>query len=147
MVKNLSQLLKFSSIVGLFFAFISARWCQNDFQTPGLSYLAQSAQFTWKFCASWLNSFWVSKENIANWQNTDFLTKMGQMDLSCPRPIQTEGCQTCRETIPLVQVYFRFELSLTVLKLLSKIWVNFWKFWANFGCFFVFIREMASEKF
>ena len=30
----------------------------------------------------------------------------------------------CRETIPLVQVCSRFELSYAILKLLSKIWDN-----------------------
>ena len=42
------------------------------------------------------------------------------MDLSCPQTIRIEIYHKCRETIPLVQVCFRFELSLTVLKLLSK---------------------------
>ena len=42
------------------------------------------------------------------------------MDLSCPQTVQSEICQKCRETIPQVQVCFRFELTLAVLKLLSK---------------------------
>ena len=45
---------------------------------------------------------------------------MGQMDLSCPQTVQNKILQKSRETIPLVQVFFRFELSLNVLKLESK---------------------------
>ena len=52
-----------------------------------------------------------------------------------------------RETIPLVQVCFRFELSFTVSKLLSKIRVNPWNFDKSFAVFGVFLREIASEAF
>ena len=69
------------------------------------------------------------------------------MDLSCPQTIQSEIDQKCRETIPLVQVCFRFELSFTVLKLLSKIQkVNPWNFDQILAVFGVFLREMASEE-
>ena len=100
-----------------------------------------------KFWANRLNSFWVSKENVGIWQNYRFSHPMEQMDLSCPLTVQNEICQKCGETIPLVQVCFRFELSLTVLKLLSKIWVNPWNFEEILAVFFVFLRKMASEKF
>ena len=63
------------------------------------------------------------------------------------RTIQDETIQKCRETIPLVQVCFRFELSFTVLKLLSKILVNPWNFDQIFAVFDVFLREIASEEF
>ena len=69
------------------------------------------------------------------------------MDLSCPWTVQDEILQKCRETIPLVQVCFRFELSFTVSKLLSKIEVNPWNFDQIFTVFSVFLREMASEEF
>ena len=69
------------------------------------------------------------------------------MDLSCPRTIRSEICQKCRKTIPLVQVYFRFELYLTVLKLLSKFWVNPWNFEQILAVFCVFLREMVSEDY
>ena len=69
------------------------------------------------------------------------------MDLSCLQTIQSEIHQKCRETIPLVQVYFRFVLSSTVLKLLSKIWVNPWNFDKIFAVFGDFLREMALEEF
>ena len=69
------------------------------------------------------------------------------MDLSCPWTVQNEIFHKCRETIPLVQVCFKFELSFTVSKLLSKIWVNPWNFDQIFDVFGVFLREMASEKF
>ena len=69
------------------------------------------------------------------------------MDLSCPWTVQNEILHICRETIPLVQVCFRFELSFTVLKLLSKIGVNPWNFDQIFAVFSVFLREMASEEF
>ena len=69
------------------------------------------------------------------------------MDLSCPWTVQNEILQKCRETIPLVQVTFRFELSFTVLKFLTKIWVNPWNFDQIFAVFRVFLREMASEEF
>ena len=72
---------------------------------------------------------------------------MEQMDLSCPQIVQNEIRQKCRKTIPLVQVCFRFELSLTVSKLLSKIWVNPWNFEQILAVFGVYLREMASEKF
>ena len=91
-----------------------------------------------KFWANRLNSFWVSKENVAIWQKYRFSHPMEQMDLSCPQTVQSEICQKCRETIPLVQVCFRFELSLTVLKLLSKIWVNPWNFEEILAVFCVF---------
>ena len=42
-------------------------------------------------------------------------------NLSCPRTNRSEIHHKCREIIFLVQVCFRFELSLTVSKLLSKI--------------------------
>ena len=69
------------------------------------------------------------------------------MDLSCPQTIQSEIRLKCRESISLVQVCFRFELSFTVLKLLSKIWVNPWNFDQIFAVFGVFLREMSSEEF
>ena len=69
------------------------------------------------------------------------------MDLSCPKTIQNEIHHKCRKTIPLVQVCFRFELSSTVLKLLSKIWVNPWNFDEIFAVYGDFLREMASEEF
>ena len=69
------------------------------------------------------------------------------MDLSCPWTVQDEIFQKCRETIPLVQVCFRFELSFTVSKLLSKIGVNPWNFDQIFAVFSGFLREMASEEF
>ena len=76
-----------------------------------------------------------------------FCHPIGQMDLSCPWTVQYEILQKCRETIPLVQVSFRFELSFTVSKLLSKIGVNPWNFDQIFTVFSVFLREMASEEF
>ena len=69
------------------------------------------------------------------------------MDLSCPWTVQNETLQKCRETIPLDQICFGFELSFTGLKLLSKIWVNPWNFDQIFAVFCVFLREMASEEF
>ena len=69
------------------------------------------------------------------------------MDLSCPWTVQDVIFQKCRETIPLIQVCFRFELSFTVLKLLSKIGVNPWNFDQIFAVFSIFLREMASEEF
>ena len=49
---------------------------------------------------------WVVFEWAKNlWQcdkNTDFLTRMGQMDLSCPHTVQNEILQKCRKTIPLI---------------------------------------------
>ena len=69
------------------------------------------------------------------------------MDLRCPWTVQNEIRQKCREIIPLVQVCFRFELSFTVSKLLSKIWVNPWNFDQILAVFGVFLREMASEEF
>ena len=69
------------------------------------------------------------------------------MDLSFPWTVQDEIFHKCRETIPLVQDFFRFELSFTVLKLLSKIGVNPWNFYQIFAVFRVFLREMASEEF
>ena len=58
--------------------------------------------------ANRLNSFWVIKENVAIWQKYSFCHPIGQKDLSCPRTIRSEICWKCRETIPLVQVCFRF---------------------------------------
>ena len=60
------------------------------------------------------------------WQSdkrTDFLTHwpLGQMDFSCPLTVQNEICLKCRDNIPLVEVCFRFELFLTVLKLESNL--------------------------
>ena len=121
---------------GLCFAFISARWHQNNFLTPGLSNILQNTQFTWMFCANWLNIFWVSKENIA----------IGQMDLSCPWTVQNETLQKCRETIPLVQVCFRFELSFTVSKLLSKIWVWNHEILTIFWLFLPFFSTRWRQK-
>ena len=72
---------------------------------------------------------------------------IGQMDLSYPRTIQSEIHHKSRETIPLVQICFRFELSLIVLKLLSKFWVNPWNFDEIFAVFGDFLREMALEEF
>ena len=69
------------------------------------------------------------------------------MDLSCPWTVQDEIFQKCRETIPLVQVCFRFELSFTVLKLLSKIGVKPWNDDQIFAVFSVFLREIASKEF
>ena len=69
------------------------------------------------------------------------------MDLSCPWTVQNEIFQKCRETILLVQICFQFELSFTVPKLLSKIWVNPWNFDQIFAVFGVFLREMAPEEF
>ena len=69
------------------------------------------------------------------------------MDLSRPWTVQNETLQKCIETIPLVQVCFRFELCFTVLKLLLKIWVNPWNFDQISAVFGVFLREMASEEF
>ena len=69
------------------------------------------------------------------------------MDLSCPQTIRNEICQKTRETIPLVQVCFRFELSLTCSKLLLKIWINPWNFEQIFAVFGVFLREMVSKFF
>ena len=69
------------------------------------------------------------------------------MDLSCPWTVPNEIFHKCRETIPLVQVRFRFELSFTVSKLLLKIWVKPWNFDKIFAVFSVFLREMASEEF
>ena len=46
-----------------------------------------------------LSYLWVSKDNVAIWQNADFVTQ-------------------------LVNVCIRFQVSLKVLKLLSKIWIN-----------------------
>ena len=69
------------------------------------------------------------------------------MDLNCPWTVQNEILQKCREIIPLVQVCFKFVLSFTVLKLLSKIWVNPWNFDQIFAVFGDFLREMASEEF
>ena len=43
-----------------------------------------------------------------------FSHPIGQMDLSCPWTIQNEILHKCRETIPLVQVCFRFEISFVV---------------------------------
>ena len=100
-----------------------------------------------KFWANRLNSFRASKENVAILQKYRFSHPMEQMDLSCPQTVQSEICQKCRETILLVQVCFRFELSFTVFKLLSKIWVNPWNFEQIFAVFGVFLREMASEEF
>ena len=80
-------------------------------------------------------------------KNTDFCHPIGQMDLSCPWTVQDEIFQKCRETIPLVQVCFRFELSFTFSKLLSKIGVNPWNFDQIFAVFSVFLREMASKEF
>ena len=131
----------------LFFAFISARWRQNNFQSPELFELLQNAQFTWQVCANRSNNFWVRKENVAIWQKYRFCHPIGQMDLRCPLTIRSEICWKCRETIPLVQVCFKFVLSFTVLKLLSKIWVNLWNFDQIFAVFGDFLREMASEEF
>ena len=75
-----------------------------------------------------------------------FCHPIGQMDLSCPWTVQDEILQKCRETIPLVQVCFRFELSFTVLKLLLKIGVNPWNFDRIFTVFSVFSAKMASEE-
>ena len=69
------------------------------------------------------------------------------MDLSGPWTVRNEILQKCRETIPLVQVCFRFELPFAVSKLLSKIWLNPWNFDQIFAVFGVFLREMASEEF
>ena len=69
------------------------------------------------------------------------------MDLSCPWTVDDEIFQECRETIPLVQICFRFELSFTVSKLLSNIGVNPWNFDQIFAVFSVFLREMASKEF
>ena len=46
---------------------------------------------------------------------------MGQMDFSCPKTVRNEICLKCRDTIPLVEVCFRFELFLKVLKLESNL--------------------------
>ena len=70
-----------------------------------------------------------------------------QMDLSCPQTIRNEICQKCRETIPLVQVCFRFESSLTVLKLLSKIWVNPWNFDEIFAVLAFFSARWRQMNF
>ena len=71
---------------------------------------------------------------------------MGQMDGSQLSPNRSNKIlQKCRKTIPLVQVCFRFELSYTILKLLSKIWDNPWilkRMLADFG---VYLRKMAPE--
>ena len=45
---------------------------------------------------------------------------MEQMDFSCPQTVQNKILHKRRENIPLLQVYFRFELSYTILKLWSK---------------------------
>ena len=68
----------------------------------------------------WIN--FVSKKSVGNkalvvWPSGDFRDPMGQMDLSCPQTVKNEILQKYREIIPLVQICFRFELSLTVLKL------------------------------
>ena len=76
-----------------------------------------------------------------------FCHPIGQMDLSCPWTVQDEIFHKCRETIPLVQVCFRFELSFTVLKLLSKIGVNPWNFDQIFAVFSVFLREWRPKNF
>ena len=69
------------------------------------------------------------------------------MDLRCPWTVQNEIRQKCRETIPIVQVCFRFELSFTVSRLLSKIWDNAWNVDQILADFGVFLHEMASEEF
>ena len=69
------------------------------------------------------------------------------MDLSCPWTVQDEIFQKCRETIPLVQICVIFDLSFTVLKLLSKIGVNPWNFDQIFAVSSVFLREIAFEEF
>ena len=101
----------------------------------------------YEFFQNRFDSFRVSKDNVAIWQKYRFSHPIGQMDLSCSQTIQNEICQNCWETIPLVQVCFRFELPSTVLKLLSKIWVNPWNFDQIFAVFGVFLGEMASEEF
>ena len=60
---------------------------------------------------------------------------MGQMDLSCPQTVKIEILQKCRETIPLVQVCFRFELSYDRFEVIVKNLSQPLKFWANFDCF------------
>ena len=95
-----------------------------------------------KFWVNRLDIFWVSKEKKRKYK---FSHLMGQMDFSCSQTAQSEIFQKCRETIPLFQVCFRFELSLTILKLLSKIWVNCWKFEEILAVFCVFLRKMGPE--
>ena len=99
------------------------RACQDSWASEVDSWLAQKRWFT--------REIWKSDKN------TDFLTKMGQMDLSCPQTVQNEFLQKCRETIPLVQVCFGFVLSLTVSKLYCQksestleILITFWLFLA-----------------
>ena len=70
---------------------------------------------------------------------------MGQMDGSQLFPNLSNKFFRKWGTIPLVQVCFRFELSYTILKLLSKIWANPWilkQILADFG---VYLRKMAPE--
>ena len=91
--------------------------------------------------------FELAKENVAIWQKYRFCHPIGQMDLSCPQTIRSEICQKCRETISLVQVCFRFEISLTVLKLLSKIWVNLWNFEEILAVFAFFFARWSQNNF
>ena len=88
-----------------------------------LSNLNYRMHNSWK-CANQLNYFRASmpsKENVAIWRKNRFFHLMGQMDFSCPQTVRNEICLKCRDTIPLVEVCFRFELFLKVLKLESNL--------------------------
>ena len=145
-VKNLSQPLEFWANSDCFLRLSPQDGVRTNFESPALPNVLQNVQFTWKLCANQLNSFWVSKDNVAIWQKYKFCHPIGWIS-AVLKPFQNEICQNCRETIPLVQDCFWFELSFTVLKLSSKIWVNPWNFEQMLAVFCVFLREMASKEF
>ena len=85
-----------------------------------------------------MNSFWVSKENIASDKKYRFCHPIGQMDLSCPWTVQNKILQKCRETIPLVQACFRFDLFFYRFEVIVKNLGQPVKFLPNFRSFWRF---------
>ena len=118
-VKNMSQPLNFRANFCSFWR-LSPQNGARIMVKHELSNLHYRMHNSWK-CANQLNNFWASKENVAIWQKNRFSHSMGQMDFSCHQTIRNDICLKCRDTIPLVEVCFRFELSLTVLKLESNL--------------------------
>ena len=70
---------------------------------------------------------------------------MGQMDFMRPQTVWNEICLKCRDTIPLVEVWF--ELSLTVFKLESNFesTIEFFSTFYILAVFFLISQQDDAE--
>ena len=99
---------------------ISARGRWNNLNTLRLFVLLENAPFLIIVCKS-VELFLNKQRKCSDLTKIQIFSPNGTNGSQLSPNRSNKMFQKCRETIPLVQACFRFELSYTILKLLSKI--------------------------